>query len=44
MSVFPLYAFGMDYGAALVLAAVVIGVTARLALLYGQGKQILRRH
>jgi hypothetical protein len=44
MSVVPLYASGMNYGAALVLAAVVIGVSARLALLIRQGKRIFPRH
>jgi hypothetical protein len=34
----------MNYGTALALAAVVIGVTARLALLFRQGKRTFPRH
>jgi hypothetical protein len=44
MTVVSLLASGMNYGAALVLAAVVIGVTVRVGLLLGQGKQIFPRH
>jgi hypothetical protein len=43
MSVVSLYAFRTNYGALLVLAAAVIGLTARVALLYGQGKRIFPR-
>jgi hypothetical protein len=44
MSVVSFLATGMNYGAALVLAAVVIGVTVRVGLLLSQGKRIFPRH
>jgi hypothetical protein len=44
MTVVSLLAIGMNYGAGLVLAAVVIGVTARVGLLLRQGKRIFPHH
>lgn len=44
MTAVPLYGSAINYGAALVVAAVVIGLTTRLALLFGRGHSIFRRH
>lgn len=43
MNNIPLYALAMNYGPALVVAAIVIGGTTRLAFLFGQGKIFPRR-
>ena len=43
MDIVPLYASAINYGPALVVAAIVIGGTTRLAFLFGQGK-IFPRH
>jgi hypothetical protein len=39
-----LLASGMDLGMGLAVAAIAIGITARVALLLKQGKQIFPRH
>jgi len=43
MNIIPLYAFAINNGTALVVAAIVIGGTTRLAFLFGPGKIFPRR-